>query len=237
MLGSRGTVNSLAQRVGYPRIFKPQQKHGVVMIYGDTGTRDSWFAFNLTALYPNTEVNRITEAGFPVASIDMLTYWGNDTIQGNIDTLLDNCSDIFGGWKVHLIGVSAGGLTVLNWARNNPEKVRSLQVLIPVLDVQDVYDHDRSSSGFTAEISTAYGGRPGDDYNPASHPEDYAQFPLRVVYSTTDTVTPLSITEAFIAGVGGDNLTAESMGAQGHSWLLSSVWSAASATAFIEAND
>lgn len=233
MVSSRGTINSLAQRIGYGRLFKPRSKRGVVMIYGDTGTRDSWFALS-DSLHPDGEVEALADAGYPIGSIDMGTRWGNTAIQTDIDTLISNCSDIFGGLRVHLIGASAGGLTILNWARANPTKVRSLTLLIPVLDVQDVWDSDRA--GFKAEITTTYGGRPGDAYNPSLHFSDYSKFPIHLFYSTTDTVTPLSITEAFIEGVG-DNVVAENMGAQGHNWLLSPVWNAPDVLAFIDSHD
>lgn len=229
MLSSRSSLSRFAT----DRMFRPYSRAGVAMLYGATGTRDSWFALN-DAFWPSGEIKAITEAGFPVGSVDTLDGWGNDALLDDLtDMKAEGDAAYFASGRWHLLGASAGGLTVLNWAKANPALVKSLTLLIPVLDVQDVYTNNRGS--FASVISTAYGGAPPDSHNPADNYSSFADIPIKLYYSTTDTITPLAITQAFISGVG-DNVEGVNMGAQGHFWDYA-VFTPASIVEFLEAND
>lgn len=208
----------------------------VIMLYGATGTRDSWFGWD-QVLEPDGEISSITRKGWPVGSIDTLDYWGNDTLLTNLsDHKAEGKSmGIFAGGRAHLIGTSAGGLTILNWARAHPKLVKSLTLLIPVLDVQDVYDNNRN--GFASVISSAYGGRPPDDHNPMDSLEHFQDFPISLYFSTNDTVTPIDVTLDWIDGlVNNDRLELHNMGAQGHFWHPD-YWNPTNIISFLKRND
>lgn len=231
MVSSRGTIGGLDQRLAHSRLYKPGRKRGVAMLFGRGGTRDSWFAFN-DALYPDGEIQAITDNGWALGSIDTLTHWGNATIRANITTLKTNCASLWKAGGLHLIGASAGGLSVLNWAKYNPTLVKSITLVIPILDVQDTYDNNRG--GFQSEIGTAFGGRPGDADNPAKNYSAFSGFPIHLFYATDDPFTPNAINQAFIAGVG-SNVVARSMGAIGHAWAAP--WGGDEIARFLRAHD
>jgi pimeloyl-ACP methyl ester carboxylesterase len=139
-------------------------------------------------------------------------------------------TSLFASGKVHLLGVSAGGLGALNWAKNNPTLVQSITLLIPVLNVIGVDSEDRGS--FSSAIQTAYGGSPTSADNPLDYAADLDGIPGRAYYSTTDAITEEDESTAFCADSG---FEAVSMGAHGHFW--DAPWSGINAGNFIREND
>jgi hypothetical protein len=211
VVSSRGTIGGLLQRTGHDRLYKPGSRKGVLMLYGATSDLDAWFGVD--PLFG--EVSGICAQQFPLATLSTGVTWGNSTIRTQMSTLRTNIqsSGLFASGKVHLVGVSMGGLCALNWAKANPTLVQSITLLIPVVDVQAVYDADRG--GFAASIAAAHGGRPPDSENPADNTGSFTGIPTRLYYSTTDTITLAAEQEASAAGSGA---TLVSMGAVGHFW-------------------
>lgn len=211
MVSDRGTVSSLAQRVGYGRMYKAGRRKGILALPGATFNQDWWFDLDQAT----GEMRTLTELyGFPIGSCATLEDWGNSTMRARVSQLRTNCiASLFAGTKVHLMGVSAGGLSSLNWAKANPTLVQSISLLIPVVDVQAVYDNNRES--FQSSISGAYGGRPPDSENPAKYAADLKGLPIRIYYSTNDSVTTSAETLNFAAAAGAETF---SMGAVGHFW-------------------
>ena len=211
----RGTVNSVAQRTACDRRYVPASRKGVIALYGSTGTRDSFFALDAVS----RELRDITDLDFPVASCDTGVLWGNSTMLARITQLRTNAQGTdpvptqFASGKVHLLGISSGGVAALAWAKANPSLVQSISLLIPALDIQAIDSENRS--GFSAEIQTAYGGAPADADNPADFAGDLTSIPIKVWYSTTDAVTTESESLAFIAASGARG---QSMGQVGHFW-------------------
>ena len=209
----RGTVDSLPQRYGHSRDYVLGSRRGVIAMYGDTGTRDSWYALDDAIPYfPMLHGN-----GFPTASCDTGVLWGNSTLRTNMSTLRTNLqtAGVFASGKVHLLGISAGGLAALNWLKANPTLAASALIVIPALNPQGIYDDPRGA-GFKAEITAAFGGRPPDSECPFADPASYAGIcPIRIYYSTDDTVTFASEILSFASGSGA---VAVSMGAVGHFW-------------------
>ena len=211
------------QMFGKRRIYRLRSKRGLFALYGSTGVKDSWFALDqaLGYLAPTVE-----DAGHPVASMDMGTKWANSSFHTDMASLRTAAeADYFAPFDAHAIGVSMGGLSVCMDAINNPDKIRSLQLVIPAIDPLDVYTNNRA--GFAAEVAAAHGGGAPPDSANASAEENMAAlaaFPIRIYYSTDDTVTPLSVTQAFIDGVtaAGGDIEAISLGAVGHTFLSGS---------------
>lgn len=228
LVSSRGTVNSLDQRTGYDRLYKPASRKGVLAMYGVNGTRDSFFSLDAS---DGTTLRDLVPTR-PVASLDVLEYWGNSTIRTNMSTLKTNAQvSLFASGKVHLMGISAGATCALNWAKANPTLVQSILLIVPAVDIQDIYDN--WPGGLQDSISSAYGGRPSDANNPADNTASFTSFPIQIYYSTTDTVcTPATIT-AFASGTGAELV---SMGAMGHFWN-NAVWNGEASSNFFLEND
>lgn len=228
LASSRGTVNSLDQRLGFGYLHKPGRSTGVLAMPGATQNRDWWFDLDASG----REMREITARGIPVASIGTLDTWGNAAIRTSMSTLRTNAQATeFKSGKVHLLGMSAGGLCVLNWAKNNPTLVQSIVLVAPVLDVQAVHSENRG--GYASAVNTAYGGVPPDADNPVDYATDLDGIPIRVYYSTTDDITLEAETLAFIADSGAEGV---SMGAIGHFWTYE-VWSGGAAADFMLANE
>lgn len=205
---------------GQPHRYRSRSQRGLVALYGSTGVRDSWFALDRAFGY-------LTPSARPMASMDMATKWANDsflTDMAALDTAAVAAGETdgrFAPFAYHMLGASMGGLSSCIWAIQNPEKVKSIQLLIPAINPIDIHTNNRS--GFAAEVAAAHGGgAPPASRSAASdeNMEALAAFPIKVYYSTTDGVTPLSIMEAFIEGVtdAGGSVETVNMGAQGHFW-------------------
>ena len=116
--------------------------------------------------------------------------WGNDEMIGRIDDALAQAqAEHAFAERVHLILVSMGG-TGLNWSRQNPEKVASQTLIVPVVDQQDIYDNDLVAPyGTIQPPETAFGGnRPPDSHVPARNAEDFREIPTEIWYSNNDPV-------------------------------------------------
>jgi pimeloyl-ACP methyl ester carboxylesterase len=109
--------------------------------------------------------------------------------------------------KVFLIGASMGGLTALNWAAANPDKVAGIVLIIPVINVNDVKINNRG--GYASLVNAAHGGNydettQGATKNPATmkHAGKFAGIPILLYYGLTDTVCVPAEAEAFASVVG-----------------------------------
>lgn len=150
-----------------------------------------------------------------MAFVDTTTSWGNSTQRANMTTAVNALQS--DGWfqadPIHLYGGSAGGVCVLQWALANPSRVRSICLNITPVDLQSAYDRD--VLGLQSSIDTAYGGRPGDEDNPALRADELTEIPMIVFYSSSDTVGLPAESEAFIAASGAIGVD---MGDVGHNW-------------------
>jgi pimeloyl-ACP methyl ester carboxylesterase len=188
------------------------------MLGGWTSNVDYWAEDTTSPAAGKPIGTAAADAGLLTASIATDSTWGNSTIRTNVTTLVSTCllDGYFSGSKVHLHGSSMGGLTALNWAYYNPTLVASISLVVPVVNVQSVYDRD-PAFGMAASIGVAHGGRPPDSENPAtaSHMELLSQFPIRIYYSATDPITPVLEMFAFGSTVGAEMV---SMGSIGHAF-------------------
>jgi pimeloyl-ACP methyl ester carboxylesterase len=187
------------------------------MLGGWTTTCD-YYADDLTAGAEGQPVGLDLSAygyGMLAASVTMGSTWGNASIRADVSQLVANMrGGVWPDGKVHLFGVSMGGVTAYNWAIRNIEKVASICTVLPVIDMQSIYDRDPILF-MKASISAAHGGRPPDSENPASSPRALGRVPNRIYYSTDDTVTPAAETTAFASAIGAELV---SMGAVGHTF-------------------
>lgn len=202
-----------------------------MLLPGATNDHDWWKLID-DAAHPDGDITKITDAGFPVGTIGTLDTWGNPTQVANISTLISNMrsSGLARGGRVHLFGVSAGGLSAIQWARENPQLVATLQLLIPAHALQNTYDENRS--GFQSVIGTAYGGRPTDDDDPLINAAELRGLKIRMYVSDNDAVTTPGESHLFAERSGAERI---SMGSVGHFW--GAPYNGAAIADYIAAND
>lgn len=187
------------------------KKPGIIYAPGGGGLATSWQTG--TATNPNI-VNKVIRVScerpigvsrFRFVSFASEWTWGNQTSVDRISDLYAyaNVHHSFSAAKVHLLGVSMGAACVLNWAKANLAKVASIALLIPAVDVQDIDDNNRATAYGLPAPSTAYGDvRPPDADTPARHAGIYQGIPIKIWYSTNDTIVIPEIVQTFASQSG-----------------------------------
>ena len=150
------------------------------------------------------------------------TGWGRDAtmtaITAAYNWLVDSTKGAAKTGKVALIGASMGALNAVNWAYRNPTLVSCIALIIPAIDLQDIYVNDRGP-GLQATISSVWGGAPPySTRSPLLLASSLAGIPTHVWAASggSDPVTPSFATNTtFCTSVGGDSKVHD-MGAVGH---------------------
>lgn len=198
-------------------------RRGVMFCHGAQGSSAQFLAESLG--YREMASKLADHGGCVVGFADLgavlntSDVWGNATGMTRMDSEWAWIKNASGGMaktdKCILVGGSMGGLMCVNWAQRNPSLVAAVALIIPVLDLQDVYVNDRS--GLQASISAAYGGAP--DYatrSPMNLASGLAGIPTKIWYATDDPVTPdVGTVSTFAAAAGAST---SSMGAVGHTF-------------------
>lgn len=181
----------------------------------------------------------LANAGFVTLLTDMggTLTWGNDTARNR---MIDGATYVrtrgaSASKDLVIAGASAGAPTGLYWALNNLTDVAAIALIVPTVDMADIYDNNRN--GLAASISTAWGTGAAWEAaeptrNPINYADDLAAIPIGIWYAPDDTtVVPATVT-AFAAAHGNTTLT--SMGNVGHTLPTSALtemaaWLAATA--------
>lgn len=165
--------------------------------------------------------------------------YGNDTARTRVGQLKSFVQgSVFpmaaASGKVCLLGASGGAAAAINYARQNPSNVAAMYLVVPLVDIAAAYaDAARlAAAGVTqAEMNKAYNGgvddggtafnaaMPTHDPSASGNQAALSGIPMKLVYSTSDTVIPQASVTAYAALVnaaGGSAVTA-SEGAVGHS--------------------
>lgn len=156
--------------------------------------------------------------------------WGNPTA---VDRYGEAWVSFYGkgvsSSKVVLVGTSMGGLESLNGAWNRGSQthgvnisslVKAIVLILPVLDLQDIIDNNRS--GFASSIIAAHGGTPTySTYSPyvwAASLIGAAGIPTLIYYASDDPICLAASTATFGAAINsaGGNCTLVNLGAVGH---------------------
>lgn len=152
---------------------------------------------------------RLVDAKIAVisAAFGGAAQWGNDTAQARIGQAFSFVQATLGtkGDKFVGVGISKGATAMLNYARNNPSKVAALVLIVPAVNVSDIYDNDRS--GLAAAIDAAYGGSWASakaTHDPALNTATHAAqgIPMKLCYGGADTtIMPQTVLD-FAAATG-----------------------------------
>jgi len=192
-----------------PKVKPAEPKYGVLNLHGASGnafTVIGWLGDgkagtpNYVALNGNNAI--AADAGGPQT-------WGNQDAIDGAQRSYNRLQSMPGTkpGKVFIIGASMGGLTALNWAAQNPEKVAAIAIVVPVINLADIKANNRG--GYAGLVDAAYGGNysesiKGATHNPATIADSgkFSDIPILIYYGLTDTVCVPAETESFAADVG-----------------------------------
>lgn len=231
-----------------PRLYQPDgQTPAILYAHGAGGNGVGTAMSAEVSAQQYNFAHCLAEAGYLVVSGDWTGswHWGNPGAMARMEAARAWVQDPAGLWrakpgKVGCAGSSMGGVTSINFWRYNPANVAAVITTIPVGDLDDIRDYDRSSQGFRASINLAYGlpvnstrtfpvtaGMPASSgqaslpatagqANPATHLSELATMPYFCgAYSSDDPI----ISPPTVTTVANATLTriARSCGALGHS--------------------
>lgn len=193
---------------------------------------------------PSTMINdgldraiALAKAGFVVMSGDHgqpfpggYGTYGNDTAItriGQMRTFLQSSARHISAssGKIHLTGGSGGCAAAINFALRNPAFVASMSLMLPLIDLEDIYNNRTDATVTQAEIDTAYGGHAAYLAAVATHSPKrqdktpLANIPIRMFYA--DANDPyISLQSVFdfrdeVNGLGG-NVSLVNLGGVGH---------------------
>ncbi len=146
--------------------------------------------------------DRLAEQTATLASFNGAKRWGNDsaiTLIGQLWAWMKAKLQV-DTRGVHLIGGSMGAAAACNWARQNLSAVRSLTLMIPCVDLEDIRVNDRGGLG--ASIVTAYGSAASwqaarATHNPTEYAGELAGVPVSLWPSDTDPICVPAAVSAF----------------------------------------
>lgn len=143
---------------------------------------------------------RLLAAGFYVVGVDVGESWGSPAGRAVYDKFYDLLVDRFGfAPQACLFPISRGGLMVYNWAADDPERVKSIGGIYPVVNFQDFSDRER--------VRRAYGMNEEQlraelaQHNPLDRLAGLAAAGVEIlhVHGDRDTIVPLESHSAELA--------------------------------------
>lgn len=134
-------------------------------------------------------VEQIVDAGWSVYMPFLDSDWGTgvDVVEATVEAARGDGFD-----RIRIVGVSAGGLTGLNWAWRHPDAFEHLYLVTPVFDLAAVYAADTpeswvSAPSITDSIDARFDGGSFAGFDPAQNTEAIVAVAGRVsVYAASD---------------------------------------------------
>lgn len=189
--------------------------YGVVFVhgYGDTAVSPMDISNKLGQF---ELIETLTDAGLPVLTMDFgqtgvtpggENGWGNATVVARLATAFTYMTGAPVGaktGKILLVGVSMGNISAMNYAKANPTKVAGLVGVIPVVDMDDIYQNNRSNlrPSIEAAHGITYPAALPAGSNPATSQGSLSSVPTRLYYSTGDTVIIPSTVTTLATAIG-----------------------------------
>jgi pimeloyl-ACP methyl ester carboxylesterase len=171
-----------------------------------------WYAPTLEK-YPGKEevwlISRLLAAGVSIAGIDVGESYGSPAGRELFTALHAELTRIRGySAKPVLLGRSRGGLQLLSWAAEHPEKVGGFAGIYPVVNLTSYPGLDQAAPAYaltTAELAAQLTA-----HNPVDRlvPLAAARIPLFAIHGDRDTLVPLDTNSALLksryTALGGD---------------------------------
>lgn len=204
-------------------VFKPHATRGstkypIISCHGAAGSWDQWLN-NATWPRLNKLLRKAADAGIPsIAEHLGGDTYGNPTFKARITSALTAVASDTGcsSAKVHIVGASMGG-TALGWAIDNPTKVATMTLMIPLTSIVNAYALD--TGGLRAAIGTAWGVTYPTPLPAAAdllaNASALAGIPIRMYYAPDDTLIASSDVLAMKAAIG-SSCTATATSGGGH---------------------
>jgi pimeloyl-ACP methyl ester carboxylesterase len=134
-------------------LFRPQTGDGpVALLLGRSP--QNWYGEDESA-----QARALVDAGYWVVTVDT-PNWGNQTDMDNIDTALTWAASFWGRDidRVVVVAHGRGCVAALNWAIRNDEKVASISLQAPIIDLEERYSRVAADQ---ASMAAAHGGGSG----------------------------------------------------------------------------
>lgn len=192
------------------------EKRAVICVHGRGASAVQW----VPGTFVGDHAQYLADQGFAVLSVDAggPYTWNNDTAMTAITAAYNWLVAQGTLTKVGLMGWSMGGGNSLQWMKQNPTKVAAAALWAPMSSLPYYY-----GSG-DAEIEAAYGGNYA--VNSVGHriSDEYATWrdkaPIRIWHGTSDASVPLSLSQAFVNGVGQSQVDVVAVSGADHTTVL-----------------
>lgn len=128
--------------------------------------------------------------------------WGNNTVISRISLANDFLKKQFSvsNGKINVLAQSMGGVSSISWIARNLTIVNKVVLIIPVINLQDVY----ANSGYKSAIDNAYGGSyndaiDGPNHNPIvmARAGKFKNVKFQIWYGINDNLCKAEYTEEF----------------------------------------
>lgn len=211
-----GIVTAQEDAVWFPSGNRATGKPGVILLHGATAPSQfnshnaRWESVALGAA--------LARAGFGVIAGAMGgDTFANDAVMGYVTNAHAYLAAQTGAssTRVHLVGVSMGGAVGLRWAIQNPTKVASYTGIIPLVDIDNLYQSN--AGGLRASIGTAWGvthptALPAGANLPAQAGALSGVVPTQLFYAADDTQIPASTVIAMGTTLGAEAINVGNLG-------------------------
>lgn len=148
------------------RVFRHPDRQ-IILAHGDPFAATLEAALGAQVRAVSTMCDGLHATGHQVAQPWLAATWGTDVnaydTGGHGISVIDT---LYPSGPVHLIGWSMGGYTLALWAAQHPERVASLTLVSPALDIVDIFTRLQGNAildGITTEIATCWAGDPDAD--------------------------------------------------------------------------
>ncbi|GMV93396.1 MAG: hypothetical protein AMXMBFR82_31740 [Candidatus Hydrogenedentota bacterium] len=155
-----------------------------------------WYAPTFIGHHPDDShtwmAKQLLEAGFAICGIDVGESYGSPAGTALYNALYGHVREAYGlDDKPCLLPQSRGGLMLLNWAVENPEKVQCIAGIYTVCNIESYPGVEKACGayGMSADDLTAQ----LDRYNPVRRVKVLAdaRIPLLFIHGDSDTVVPI----------------------------------------------
>ncbi|HTE57922.1 MAG TPA: hypothetical protein VK694_04205 [Verrucomicrobiae bacterium] len=185
------TINGV--KVG---LFRPRATTGpVALLLGRSP--ENWYGTD-----PSAQARKLVDAGYWTVSVDT-PNWGNQTDLDNIDEALGWLNTTWGrnSDRVLVVAHNGGAVAALNWGIRNYQKVASLSLQSPIIDIAERYG--RLAAANSTPVALSLPGTNGvyaytDDHTSLDIPGD---IDIRAQIAPTDWTpsTPRSIVSKYVS--------------------------------------
>lgn len=189
-----------------------RSKKGIIALHGHGGSALQYIGGGAIRKHPAA----LAKAGYVVLAVDLgSTSWSSDAALAAVTDAHTWLANKVADGKIGIMGYSMGGLTSLNWIKQNSEKVAAVWLWNPLLDLDWAHStvgyvppeggSVANVSGWVTEIDAAYSGNFATNsvgHKVMNEPITYRLgIPIKVCSAVDDTTIPISHGRYFVGQV------------------------------------